>query len=51
MDIKLAKNKSREQIIDGLELDGEGIGVLGRIDEYRALAASPATQPARHSAV
>jgi hypothetical protein len=38
MDIKLAKNKSREQIIDELELDGEGIGVLDRIDEYRELA-------------
>jgi hypothetical protein len=33
MDIKLAKKKSREQIIDELELDGEGIGVLDRIDE------------------
>jgi hypothetical protein len=51
IDIKLAKNKSREQIIDELELDSEGIGVLDRIDEYRKLAASPATQSARHSAV
>jgi hypothetical protein len=51
--IKLAKNKSREQIIDELELDSDGIGVLDRIDEYQKGAdlGLPGAQPVRHSAV
>jgi hypothetical protein len=51
IDVKLAKGKSREQIIDELELDGEGIVVLDRIDEFRERAHDSETRAVRHDAV
>jgi hypothetical protein len=41
----IQKNKSREQIIDELEMDEEGVKVLDNLEEYRAVAESAIRNP------
>ncbi|MDR1061519.1 MAG: Rpn family recombination-promoting nuclease/putative transposase [Clostridiales bacterium] len=45
IDVKIQKNKSREQIIDELEMDEESVKVLDHLEEYRALAESAIHNP------